>query len=138
MTCSITRLHLQFYTKKHIIYFDFYPFLFISTSFVIGLLAAVKPYFAWIATSHIDIFHLVEYRSPCDSNPCQNGGRCSPVNFRTIRCNCSIHYTGQFCQCKNTFLYLLILYRMAFSGLFDVVSILSIKHAQRILNFRIL
>jgi len=47
-----------------------------------------------------------EREDPCDTNPCQNGGKCqsdmsdSSVNPAPFECTCPNEYFGEFCQSK--------------------------------------
>ena len=38
--------------------------------------------------------------SPCGSNPCQNGGTCTPSGT-TFTCSCPSTHTGDRCQTQN-------------------------------------
>jgi hypothetical protein len=40
--------------------------------------------------------------NPCSSNPCQNGGICSPnLNTQTYTCTCLSGFTGTNCNIGN-------------------------------------
>jgi len=38
-----------------------------------------------------------EIPDPCDPNPCQNGGTCTPTSFTTYECDCGPAFEGQDC-----------------------------------------
>lgn len=41
------------------------------------------------------------YVNPCltgSSNPCQNGGTCTPISSVQVYCTCPLYYTGPFCS----------------------------------------
>ncbi|XP_030017472.1 hepatocyte growth factor activator isoform X3 [Sphaeramia orbicularis] len=42
--------------------------------------------------------------NPCQLNPCQNGGVCSPVpNTRSFECSCSESFSGRLCEHKKCY-----------------------------------
>ena len=42
--------------------------------------------------------------SPCDNQPCQNGGKCTDLSTTEYRCDCTEQWQGDICnmgKCKN-------------------------------------
>lgn len=36
--------------------------------------------------------------SPCDTEPCRNGGTCSESGLDSYECACEFNYTGKYCE----------------------------------------
>lgn len=71
----------------------------LSTGVILTVNAGAAP-FTYVCDVHPAMTGVIDVPAICDSNPCQNGGSCSPVvSTNTYQCDCTgTGFQGDLCE----------------------------------------